>query len=102
MHDWVYREFFAEISDCKDEKDFSRKLADENRSFAVIRGIANASKHMTLSSSTAGGVQSTAALSVRWAKSGFIGPFDGGLHVIVETDLGYEIFGRLAHNVLSM
>lgn len=102
MHDWVYREFFAEIPDCKDEKAFSKKLAEQCSSFAIVRDIANASKHMILNSEKMRKVRSVSALSIGWVEGGFIGPFDGSLRVLVQTDSGYEVFGELAHDVLSM
>jgi hypothetical protein len=104
LHDWVFQDHKPTFSDCSDEKCLSQKLAAESRDFAIIRDIANASKHMSLR----GGVILDRADAVSIQSTTFgegpygVGPYGGSPRVRIRIDDHDEEFQTLAKNTLNM
>jgi len=121
MSDWVFEEHRSTIccmftfndknlkqQAVNDSKSFANALEQVERNFALIRGIANAAKHLALRDirphpDAPSHSANTASQSLGWGEGGYgVGPYGGGPQVMLEGVNGYLHFSEIAKSVYEM
>ena len=121
MSDWVFEEHKSSIccmftfNDKKgskqavnDSKTFANALEQLEPDFALIRGIANAAKHLALRDirphlDAPSHSANTASQSLGWGEGAYgVGPNGGGPQVMLEGAAGHLHFSQIAKSVYDM
>ena len=121
LHDWVYIAHGAMINQnlkfndhtgaprpVADAKTFANSLEIIQPNFALIRGIANAGKHLSLSDrrphpDAPSHASNTVSQALGWSEGAFdVGPYGGAPQVMLEGANGHLHFTQIAENVLEM
>lgn len=91
-----------------DSGTFANALERIESDFALIRGIANAAKHLALTNirphpDAPSHSANTATQSVGWGEGGYgVGPYGGGPQVMLEGATGHLNFSQIATRVYDM
>ena len=121
MSDWVFEEYKSKICNTftfidkngqpkpvTDSKTFANALEQAEGDFALIRGIANAAKHLALRDirphqDAPSHSANTASQSLGWGEGGYdVGPYGGGPQVMLEGANGHLHFSQIATSVYDM
>jgi hypothetical protein len=121
MSDWVFEQHQSMVrkaftfndksgqpQSVKDSKTFAHSLEEIESNFALIRGIANAAKHLALKDirphpDAPSHSANTASQSLGWGEGGYgVGPYGGGPQVMLEGANGHLHFSQIATSVYDM
>jgi hypothetical protein len=121
MSDWVFEDHQTTIRSTltfndknglqqavSDSGTFANSLEQTESDFALIRGIANAAKHLALSNirphpDAPSHSANTATQSLGWGEGGYgVGPYGGGPQVMLEGASGHLPFSEIATSVYNM
>ena len=110
LHEWVFEEHksnSAKVFGCNRTSDFMRHLStNECRDFALIKDVANAQKHCSLTrgSPSIAGAQNVAVKATGWDEGGFgEGPYGGSPSLIIDMGSGsLRHFSAVLENVHDM
>lgn len=121
MSDWVFEQHKSNVcitfkftnkkgqsQPVKDSKTFATSLEQIDVNFALIRGIANAAKHLALKDirphpDAPSHSANTASQSLGWGEGGYgVGPYGGGPQVMLEGANGHLHFSQIATSVYDM
>ncbi len=121
MHDWVFQQHSSTICNSFQFVDkngllrqvnsaatFANSLERIEADFALIRGIANAGKHLSLSDvrphqDAPSHAANTAVQSLGFGEGAYdVGPWGGGPQVMLEGATGYLHFSQIAEKVFMM
>jgi hypothetical protein len=122
LHDWVFCTYrdpvcssFKFVQQDKKSKtvesarQFASALEQEYPNFALIRGIANAGKHLSLNGPrphpdiTITNAAQIGTRALGWGEGGFgVGPYGGSPQVITEAESGPRQFSSISRSVYEM